>query len=265
MTTSIYEAGDDRMVPDDDQMPEDDQMVPEKLTADPAGAVVGDDPQSPASAVSECPGTTVSAAGAQPRPARDSPLAIDSTRAAGRWNEIQAMFVDDPRTSVELAAGLVDDSVEAHVRSVKERQHSLLSAWGAMTREPRTCVSRCSSTVRSGAVSKTSLVKLEDPLLTSEVAECPPAGTAERCQDPAGHPGRQQGTSGIRHLRGRAAGSFPGHADVPVLERRWRNAGASRRSTARILPQSVPSQRLRNPGADAGLARERLPRRILAI
>jgi hypothetical protein len=40
MTTSIYEAGDDRMVPDDDQMPEDDQMVPEELTADPAGAVV---------------------------------------------------------------------------------------------------------------------------------------------------------------------------------------------------------------------------------
>jgi hypothetical protein len=130
MTTSIYEAGDDRMVPDDDQMPEDDQMVPEELTADPAGAVVGDDPQSPASAVSEYPGTTVSAAGAQPRPARDSPLAIDSTRAAGRWNEIQAMFVDNPLTSVELAAGLADDSVEAHVRSVKERQHSLLSAWG---------------------------------------------------------------------------------------------------------------------------------------
>jgi hypothetical protein len=39
------------------------------------------------------------------------------------------MFVDDPRSSLELAAGLVDDSVESIVMSVKEQQHSLLSAW----------------------------------------------------------------------------------------------------------------------------------------
>jgi len=39
------------------------------------------------------------------------------------------MFVDDPRSSLELAAGLVGDSVEALVMSVKERQKSLLSAW----------------------------------------------------------------------------------------------------------------------------------------
>jgi hypothetical protein len=39
------------------------------------------------------------------------------------------MFVDDPRASVEHAAGLVDDSVEALVVSVKERQHALLSGW----------------------------------------------------------------------------------------------------------------------------------------
>ena len=39
------------------------------------------------------------------------------------------MFVDDPRSSLELAAGLVDDSVEALLMSVTEHQHSLLSAW----------------------------------------------------------------------------------------------------------------------------------------
>ena len=39
------------------------------------------------------------------------------------------MFVDDPRSSVELAAGLVGDSVESTVSSVKEQQHSLRSAW----------------------------------------------------------------------------------------------------------------------------------------
>jgi hypothetical protein len=39
------------------------------------------------------------------------------------------MFIDDPRASTELAAGLVDASVEALVMSVKERRKSLLSAW----------------------------------------------------------------------------------------------------------------------------------------
>lgn len=39
------------------------------------------------------------------------------------------MFVDDPRASVELAAGLAADSVQALIASVKERQHALLSAW----------------------------------------------------------------------------------------------------------------------------------------
>jgi hypothetical protein len=39
------------------------------------------------------------------------------------------MFVDDPRSSVELAAGLAGDSVEPVVSSVKEQRHSLLSAW----------------------------------------------------------------------------------------------------------------------------------------
>ena len=51
------------------------------------------------------------------------------------------MFVDDPRSSLELAAGLVGDSVESIVVSVKEQQHSLLAAWqgdDAGTEELRT-------------------------------------------------------------------------------------------------------------------------------
>jgi hypothetical protein len=62
---------------------------------------------------------------AEPGPARPSSAVKDSTR----WHDIQAMFIDDPRASTELAAGLVDASVEALVVSVKERQKSLLSAW----------------------------------------------------------------------------------------------------------------------------------------
>jgi hypothetical protein len=39
------------------------------------------------------------------------------------------MFVDDPRSAVELAAGLVDDSSQAVVAFVKEQQDSLLAGW----------------------------------------------------------------------------------------------------------------------------------------
>jgi len=62
----------------------------------------------------------------EPGPAQ----ATDSVSAAGRWTEIQAMFVDDPRASVELAADLVDDSIEAFVASARQLQGLLRSAWG---------------------------------------------------------------------------------------------------------------------------------------
>jgi hypothetical protein len=139
-------------------VPEDGQSVPER-TPDPAGAILAGDPRSPAPAGSRYTDATVSgsAAGepgadgetdaerplaapaprAEPGPARPPPAAKDSTR----WRDIQAMFIDDPRASTELAAGLVDASVEALVVSVKERQKSLLSAWqgdDAGTEELRT-------------------------------------------------------------------------------------------------------------------------------
>jgi hypothetical protein len=39
------------------------------------------------------------------------------------------MFVDDPRSAVEQAAGLAGGSAAALVMSVQERRHALLSAW----------------------------------------------------------------------------------------------------------------------------------------
>jgi hypothetical protein len=62
----------------------------------------------------------------EPGPAQGA----DSVSAAGRWTEIQAMFVDDPRASVELAADLVDDSLEAFIASARQLQGSLRSTWG---------------------------------------------------------------------------------------------------------------------------------------
>ena len=72
----------------------------------------------------------VTPSASSPTPAAAEPLANrGSERSAGQWHEIQAMFVDDPRMSVEQAAGLVDDSVEALVAAVQTRQSSLASAW----------------------------------------------------------------------------------------------------------------------------------------
>jgi hypothetical protein len=61
----------------------------------------------------------------------DSPPAETTARTAGPWNEIQAMFVDDPRASIESAAGLVDGRVEELIQSLTERQHSIQSGWQA--------------------------------------------------------------------------------------------------------------------------------------
>ena len=82
---------------------------------------------------------------AEPLPAEDTefPAATATASPSARWHEIQAMFVDDPRSSAEMAAGLVDESVQALVASVREQQDSLLAAWhgeNAGTEELRAAV-----------------------------------------------------------------------------------------------------------------------------
>ncbi len=61
----------------------------------------------------------------------ESHLGGNSARATGPWNAIQAMFVDDPRASVERADGLVDDRVEALLQSVRKQLRTVQSAWRA--------------------------------------------------------------------------------------------------------------------------------------
>jgi hypothetical protein len=64
-----------------------------------------------------------------PESVAESHLTGNTASAGGPWNEIQAMFVDDPRASVERAASLVNDQAEALIQSVRERQRSMQSAW----------------------------------------------------------------------------------------------------------------------------------------
>ncbi len=87
--------------------------------------------------------TTFSVPDAEPESVPEAPAASSTASVSTRWHEIQAMFVDDPRASAELAAGLVDESIQALVAFVKEEQDSLLAAWhreDAGTEELRTAV-----------------------------------------------------------------------------------------------------------------------------
>ncbi len=82
---------------------------------------------------------------AEPLPAEypEPPAASATASLSARWHEIQAAFVDDPRSSAEMAADLVDESVQAFVASVREQQDSLLAAWhgeNAGTEELRAAV-----------------------------------------------------------------------------------------------------------------------------
>lgn len=107
---------------------------------------------------------------AEPGSASAAPVARDDASRSTHWQAIQSMFVDDPRSSPELAAGLVDESVEALVMSVKEQQHSLLSAWQGDDpgTEDRNCARHSSSPGHSGTVSKISPVKPDHPPLAAK-------------------------------------------------------------------------------------------------
>lgn len=153
---------DDRIPPEDDQFtpPADDQIMPAQQIAGevpephPARTWVTGDFAPPAAAAPGYPGLAAVADIAPDIDAAQEPGAADtgagsssassvlvrepesasaaprvSDRAGGPWHEIQATFVDDPRASIEQAAALVDDRVEAFVMYVKDRQQALHSEW----------------------------------------------------------------------------------------------------------------------------------------
>jgi hypothetical protein len=138
----------------DQTEPDAEQTVHEDLTSHPAGAVALADTEPATSAVSGYPDfspdgdrdgvaepemtdsspgspSLVSVDFTVPESVTESHPSGDAARATGPWNEIQAMFVDDPHVSIERAAGLVDDRVEDLIQSVRDRQHSMRSAWQA--------------------------------------------------------------------------------------------------------------------------------------
>jgi hypothetical protein len=66
----------------------------------------------------------------------DEDLAGDNLAEGDQeWHDIQALFVDDPRGSVELAAAAADAAVTALVESLRQRQSALGQA-GSTSADP---------------------------------------------------------------------------------------------------------------------------------
>jgi len=66
-------------------------------------------------------------------PAGAAPGSADAAAAQQRWSEILVSFVDDPRGSVTMAAGAVDEAVDEVVSSIRARQRALASSWPCST------------------------------------------------------------------------------------------------------------------------------------
>lgn len=123
------------MQPPHDEHPADQWQSPAGPPADDdivviEGKTPPDDMRSPA----EPPARPDGRAGGAAPPEAEMPVSepAGAARAPGtdqRWSEILAMFVDDPRASVRLAADLTGQGVEDLVVSVRQRQASLASAW----------------------------------------------------------------------------------------------------------------------------------------
>ena len=118
---------------------EDDKDTLERMP-DPAGPLLTENPQPVAPAAAWHPGATVMASpadeskvacegdadrsmtfsvpGAEPESIPEVPAASATASESTRWHEIQVMFVDDPRSAVELR--LVSSTTAASARRVRQ-------------------------------------------------------------------------------------------------------------------------------------------------
>jgi hypothetical protein len=62
-------------------------------------------------------------------PGRYGPLLSDAAGLHARWQEAQAQFVDDPREALSDAADLVEQTAQAVVGTLNQRQRQLRLLW----------------------------------------------------------------------------------------------------------------------------------------
>jgi hypothetical protein len=64
-----------------------------------------------------------------PAASLDEPVLSDATGLRERWQQVQAEFVDDPREAVGDAADLIDQTTQALVGALQQRQRDLRAGW----------------------------------------------------------------------------------------------------------------------------------------
>jgi hypothetical protein len=103
------------------------------------GTEVPGGPETPEPAV---PGPAAAATGPGIPAAATGPGIPAAALSEQQWPAIQAMFVDDPKGSVQRAAGAADEVVKAFVASLEREQAALRAAWenGATTEDLRTAL-----------------------------------------------------------------------------------------------------------------------------
>jgi hypothetical protein len=95
-----------------------------------ASPVGGRDPWTAPPSTGDDEGARSQAAGSpastSARPSQTGPSASRDDRS---WREIQGMFVDDPRDSVQRASDLIDTAIEEFLAAIRQQQAALASSW----------------------------------------------------------------------------------------------------------------------------------------
>jgi hypothetical protein len=126
-------AGAERTVPDVPALAPDDGAPTEPGVMPGAGPVAGAGPV-PAGdlPMDDLPADDGDRTRAQPLPATaglDEPLLSDVPGLRARWQRAQAAFVDDPREAVGEAAELIEQTAQAMVGALRQRQQQLRGMW----------------------------------------------------------------------------------------------------------------------------------------
>jgi len=111
--------------PDTPAIGPDDGAPAEAEDAPAAGPVP---PAGPLPAGGAVPGTGPSPA-AVPAAGLDEPLLSDADGLRTRWQRVQAGFVDDPQEAVGEAADLIEQTAQAMVGALRQRQRQLRVMW----------------------------------------------------------------------------------------------------------------------------------------
>jgi hypothetical protein len=121
-------AAPERTIPDVPALAPDDGAPTEPGVMPGVGPVAGAGP-APADALAADDGDRTRP---QPLPAAaglEEPLLGDVPGLRARWQRVQAAFVDDPREAVGEAADLIDQTTQAMIGALRQRQQRLRAMW----------------------------------------------------------------------------------------------------------------------------------------